>query len=120
VYLGVVPASQARDYYSERAGEMQMGSVSARDVNTIHLVVALFDRGTRKRVTNARVSARFVSDRGRRWSLILQPMTMNGALTYGGYFNLGGNNETSILIDVARPAGSKVQNSTARFEYSRD
>ncbi|MFP5330310.1 MAG: hypothetical protein ACLGHC_09295 [Alphaproteobacteria bacterium] len=120
VYLGVVPAAHAREYASERVGEMRMSGVSPRDVNTIHVVVALFDRGTGKRVTNAKVSARFVSERGRRWSVMLEPMTMNGALTYGGYFNLGGNNETSILIDVARPAGGKIQNSTARFEYSRD
>jgi len=119
VYLGVVPAALTREHSSEQVGEMRMGEVSPRDVNTIHIVVALFDRGTGMRVSNARVNARFVSERGRRWSVMLEPMTMNGALTYGGYSNLDGDNETSILMDVARPAGGKIKSSTARFEYSR-
>jgi hypothetical protein len=120
VYLGVVPAIQTRDYSSEGAGEMSMGGPAANNANNIHLVVALFDHGTGKRITNAQVSARFVGERGRRWSTMLKPMTMNGALTYGAYSNMGGDNKASILIDVERPFGSTTQNLTARFEYSRD
>lgn len=120
VYLGVVPAAQTRDYSSERVGEMKMGGAAANNVNSVHLVVALFDRGTGKRITNAKVTARFLGERGRRWSLMLRPMTMNGAMTYGAYSNIGVNNEASIFIDVARPVGRTSQTSTARFEYSRD
>lgn len=120
VYLGVVPATQTGDYSSERPGEMQMGGPAAADVNGIHLVVALFDHGTRKRVTDARVSARFLGERGHRWSVVLSPMTMNGALTYGAYSNIGANNKASIFIDVDRPFGPRTQNVTARFEYERE
>lgn len=120
VFLGVVPATQTRDYSSERVGDMQMGGAAANDINSIHLVVALFDHGTRKRITDAQVSARFVGERGRHWSVPLKPMTMNGAMTYGAYSNMGGNNNASIMIDVARPFGGRTQNLTARFEYSQD
>lgn len=120
VYLGVVPASQTRDYLSEGVGEMAMGGKAANSVNSIHLVVALFDHGTGKRITDAQVSARFVGERGRRWSTTLKPMTMNGAMTYGSYANMDGDNKVSILIDVERPFGRTTQNLTARFEYSRD
>lgn len=120
VYLGVVPAPQTLGYASERVGDMAMGARTANDINNIHLVVALFDHGSGKRITDARVSARFVGQRGRRWSVALKPMTMNGAMTYGAYSNLGGDNKASILIDVARPFGRSTQNLTARFEYDRD
>lgn len=120
VFLGVVPAMATRHYVSERRGEMKMGGAEADDVNSIHLVVALFDRGSGKRITDARVSARFVGERGRKWSVGLKPMTMNGAMTYGAYSNMGGNNKASILIDVARRAAGRDQSMTARFEYSRD
>ena len=120
VYLGVVPATQTLSYASERVGDMAMGGRAANDINSIHLVVALFDHGSGKRITDAQVSARFVGQRGRRWSVALKPMTMNGAMTYGAYSNLGGDNKASILIDVARPFGRSTQNLTARFEYDRD
>lgn len=120
VYLGVVPATQTRDYSSERVGDMAMGGAAASNANDIHLVVALFDHGTGKRITNAHVSARFIGERGRHWSTALKPMTMNGAMTYGAYSNMGRDNEASILIDVERPFGRSTQNLTARFEYSRD
>ena len=120
VYLGVVPAPQTQDYSSERVGDMTMGGRAANSINDIHLVVALFDHGTGKRITDARVSARFVGERGRRWSTMLKPMTMNGAMTYGAYSNMGGDNNASILIDVERPFGRSTKNLTARFEYSRD
>lgn len=120
VYLGVVPAVATRHYASERRGEMKMGGAAADDVNSIHLVVALFDRGSGKRITDAKVSARFVGERGRKWSVGLKPMTMNGAMTYGAYSNMGGNNKASILIDVARRSAGRDQSMTARFEYNRD
>ena len=120
VHLGVVPATQTRDYASERAGEMAMGGPAASNVNDIHLVVALFDHGTGKRITDAQVRARFIGERGRKWSAALKPMTMNGAMTYGAYSNMGGDNKASILIDVDRPFGRGSKHLTARFEYSQD
>jgi hypothetical protein len=120
VYLGVVPAEQARDYASEGAGEMQMASATANAAGSVHLVVALFDHGSGKRITDARVKARFLGERGRRWSVMLEPMTMNGAMSYGAYSTLGGNKKTSIFIDVARPLAGRTQTMTARFEYTED
>lgn len=120
VYLGVVPATQTAQFSSERAGDMKMGGAAASDINSIHLVVALFDHGTRTRIPNAQVNARFLGERGRRWSVMLNPMTMNGAMTYGAYSNMGGDNSASIFIDVTRPFGRGTQNLTARFEYDRN
>lgn len=120
VFLGVVPADQAQGFASEGSAEMQMAAAHANAAGSIHLVVALFDHGTGKRITDARVKARFLGERGRRWSVALEPMTMNGAMTYGAYSTLGGNRKTSIFIDVARPLAGRTQTMTARFEYTED
>jgi len=120
VFLGVVPATQTGGFSSEGAADMKMGGAAASDINSIHLVVALFDHGTRKRITQAQVTARFLGARGRRWAVTLKPMTMNGAMSYGAYSNMGGDNKASILIDVVRPFGRTTQNLKARFEYDRD
>ena len=120
VYLGVVPAAQTRDYSAEHSGDMAMGGQAANNVHGIHLTVAVFDHGTGKRISDAQVSARFIGERGRRWSAMLKPMTMNGATTYGAYSSMGADEKASILIDVIRPFGGGTQNLTARFEYSHD
>lgn len=120
VYLGVVPAAQTLNYASERTGDMTMGGTAANNIHNIHLTVAVFDHGTGKRITDAQVSARFIAERGRRWSVMLKPMTMNGAMTYGGYSNMGADENASIIINVLRPFGNSTQNLTARFEYSHD
>lgn len=119
VYLGVVPATMTRGS-TEPMGNRAMGGSAAINVHNIHLVVALFDRGTRKRITDAQVSARFLAERGRRWSVMLKPMMVNGAMTYGAYSNMGADEKASILIDLVRPFGRGTQNLTARFEYSHD
>lgn len=120
IYLGVVPAAQTRDYSVERTGNMNMGGAAANSVHGIHLTVAVFDHGTGRRITDAQVSARFIGERGRRWSVALEPMTMNGATTYGAYSSMGADEKASILIGVIRPFGRSTQNLTARFEYSHD
>lgn len=119
VYLGVVPAAITRGS-ADQMGGGAMGGAAANNIHTIHLVVALFDHGTRKRITDAQVSARFLAERGRRWSVMLKPMTVNGAMTYGAYSNMGTDEKVSIFIDFVRPFGRGTQNLTARFEYSHD
>lgn len=120
VFLGVVPAAQTGGHSSERAGDMKMGGAAASNIHNVHLVVALFDHGTRQRIADAQVSARFLGERGRRWSVMLKPMTVNGAMSYGAYSNMGADEKASIFIDVVRPFGRTSQNVTARFEYSHD
>lgn len=119
VYLGVVPAAMTRGS-AEPMGDGAMGGAAAKNIHNIHLVVALFDHGTGKRITDAQVSARFVGERGRRWSAVLKPMVVNGATSWGAYSNMGADEKASILVDVDRPFGSGTQNLTARFEYDHD
>lgn len=120
VYLGIVPAALTRNHPGDVKGELMHGGAPANSIHNVHVLVAVFDRPTRARVTNARVNARFLGERGRKWSVRLQPMKVNGALTYGGYTSLGSDEQPSIFIDVMRQLSGRPRAVTARFEYSHD
>jgi hypothetical protein len=120
VYLGIVPAALTRNHPGDVKGALMHGGAPSTSIHNVHVMVAAFDRSTGSRITNARVRARFLGERGRKWSVRLQPMTVNGAMTYGGYTNLGSDEEPSIFIDVGRQLSGKPRVVTARFEYSHD
>jgi hypothetical protein len=120
VYLGIVPAGLTRNHPGDVKDTIMHGGTRDRSVHNVHVMVALFDRATGARIGNARVRARFLGERGRKWSVRLQPMTVNGALTYGGYTNLGTEEEPSVSIDVVRQFAGRPRMVTARFEYRHD
>ena len=120
VYLGIVPAALTRNHPGDVTGTVMHGGTTNRSIHNVHVMVAVFDRATGARIGNARVRARFLGDRGRKWSLQLQPMTVNAALTYGGYTNLGADEAPIVYIDVERPVARKARTVTARFEYAHD
>lgn len=120
VYLGIVPAALTRNHPGDAKGALMHGGTADRSIHNVHVMVALFDRATGARIGNARVRARFLGERGRKWSVRLQPMTVNGALTYGGYTNLGTEEEPTVSIDVVRQFAGRPRMVTARFEYQHD
>lgn len=120
VYLGIVPAALTRDHPGDVRGTLMHGGTPDRSIHNVHVMVALFDRATGARITSEWVRARFLGERGRKWSVRLQPMTVNGALTYGGYTNLGTDEEPAVSIDVVRQFAGKPRMVTARFEYQHD
>ena len=120
VYLGIVPAALTRNHPGDASGTLMHGGTSDRSIHNVHVMVALFDRATGRRITNAQVRARLLGERGRKWTVQLQPMTVNGALTFGGYTNLGTDEEPSVSIDVVRQFAGKPRRVTARFDYRHD
>ena len=119
VYVGVVPAALTRAHPMTHV-ERQMHGNQAWDIHEIHVMVAVFDKSTGERITNAQIDARMIGEHGRRWAVHLVPMTINGALTYRAYTNLGQEENPSIIIDVSRPAGTRMSKVSARFEYQHD
>jgi len=117
IYLGVVPAALTRNHPGDRPGTLMHGQRPDNSIHNIHVMAAVFDHGG-ARITNARVEARFVGERGRRWSLRLQPMTVNGALTYGGYTSMEADMNATIFIDVMRSGRGNML--TASFDYTHD
>ena len=114
VYLGVMPTEamwEQREFYPEHF----QGEEVPRGKNVYHVVVALFDRVTGERITDADVEAR-VSPLG-----LVGPkrhfdtMTEAGALTYYQYFTLSPHDRYVIHVMIRRPQATQI--AEAKFGY---
>jgi hypothetical protein len=114
VYFGIVPAQLVRGHPKEHPeGEMH-GGVSAGEN---HIMVALFERASGQRITDAEVTAA-VSGKGmKRLRKRLEPMTVAGAQTYGNYFAMPGAGPYRIEVEIRRPGAARALR--ASFTWAR-
>lgn len=114
VYLGVVPAAMVQERYENRAEAVMHGGASGKP-GRYHVMVALFDEHSGRRLTAAAVEAT-VSEIGLSGSRkILEPMEVGGVITYGNYFELSGAGWYRIELEI-RPAGA-ARPTRASFQY---
>jgi hypothetical protein len=114
IYLGVLPADMVRGHPPEHPEGVMHGGAPAGES---HVMVALFERASGRRITDAAVEAA-VSGKGmERSRKSLEPMTVAGALTYGNYFTLLGPGPYRIEIEI-RVAGL-VKPVRATFFWAR-
>lgn len=82
---------------------------------TYHLVVALFDHVTQKRISDARVTAAVqeigLSETRRK----LEPMRTGDMISYGAYLDLGGTGPYRVKLEVRRPDRPGIV--SGQFEY---
>jgi hypothetical protein len=109
VYLGVVPAAVVHGHPPEHTGRgLHGGAPEGRYVH--HLLVAVFEEATGARVTNAAVTATIY---GRRRSpetrITLEPMTVSGAMVYGGFATLPPRDYYRLEVEVLRPGAAAVR-----------
>lgn len=101
VYLGVLPAQVVRGHTPGQLPEPH--GRAPRGVHQYHLTAAVFDEKTGERISDAQVSAT-IAGLGLADSRIeLKPMQIAGTLTYGGYFNLPGEDRYTIRIEIRKP-----------------
>jgi hypothetical protein len=114
VYFGIVPAQLVRGHPPEHPeGEMHGGV----PVGENHILVALFERASGQRITDAEVTAA-VSGKGmKRLNKRLEPMTVAGALTYGNYFAMPGTGPYRIEVEIRRPGVARALR--ASFTWAR-
>ena len=121
IYLGVVPAAVTRGHPAEHPESTMHGGVAHPTAHDVHLVVAVFRKGSGRRITNAVVTARVQAAGGGARSVRLAPMTINRVISYGGYVSLGSFEDAMIAVDVTRPnLAPTIRTKTARFEYVHD
>lgn len=116
IYLGVVPAEIVQGH-PVTPGDVQAlhgGTPGSR--NSHHVVVALFDAKTGARITDARVGAGF-GRRVREHQPLrdLEPMEINGKMSYGGFFLLRETSGLQVHLEIRRDATSHPV--TAVFAY---
>lgn len=109
IYLGVMPAQLTQEHPGMHGSKMDKE-------HSYHILVALFDSKTRKRITDAKVKAT-VSLIGMGGSTKkLEPMR-DEPLSYGNYFTLHEPEIYRIKVDIRR--GDSKHVSVAEFTFRR-
>lgn len=113
-YLGVVPAEITKGHKPTQPEGPMHGGVPEGGYQ-YHLVAAVFNANTGERITDATVTAQ-VSGLGKSGAKqTLDPMSIAGTLSYGGYIVLAGPGVYTIALTITRPAASRPI--TLKFPY---
>ncbi len=101
IYLGFMPAQTVKALPAN-ATESGMHDGSGASAHGEHIIAALFDAATGKRITDAHVEAAVGElGCGDTWKR-LEPMRINNTVTYGNYFDMQGQGriyEVHLRID---------------------
>jgi len=106
IYLGVMPAQIVRGHPpAQQENRMHGGIPEGR--NSVHLVVALFDEASGKRIEGAQITAE-VSELGLGGkSKKLDTMRIADTITYGNYFVMMSEKNYRIRLSIRLPGGAK-------------
>ncbi|MFQ5755892.1 MAG: hypothetical protein ACE5H7_07315 [Acidiferrobacterales bacterium] len=102
IYFGIIAAEIIRGHSKEHAERKMHGGIPA-GAHKDHLIIALFDRVTGKRITDAQVTVtvREIGLAGE--TKKLEPMEIADTITYGNYFDMPSRDTYRILIRIRRP-----------------
>lgn len=106
IYIGIVPAEIILGHEKEHPESKMHGGVP-NSPSSFHLLVALFDNTTGKRITNAQVTANISNNGQSSGTKQLDPMNIANTITYGNYFTLGNAGEFQIKIEIRQPGIDK-------------
>ena len=81
-----------------------------------YVTVAAFDARSGQRIADAVVKARVSGAAGAGREQTLKPITVGGAVSYGGYFPMAGGGPYKVAVHVIRPGSSAPVD--AQFQYS--
>ena len=110
LYWGITSAEEAED----QPGVAALTDASVKDQR--HLVVALYEDKSGARINDARVTAKIT-----RFGLVtveektLRPLRVNGAVSYGNYFDMPPDRTHSIMVEIKRPNVAQAVN--VKFKY---
>lgn len=118
IYIGVLPAEMVKGHpRTHSEGVMHDGVPAGK--NRYHMMVALFDDASGKRISVAGVKAR-VSEFGLSGQeKKLDPMVIAGTVTYGNYFAMPNPGPYRINIKIRHAKPHSVGTIEAEFEYRR-
>jgi uncharacterized small protein (DUF1192 family) len=108
IYLGVIPAQLTQKHYKMHGG-------ITKNEHSYHIVVAIFDEKTQKRITGAKVKATISALGMSGKSKELE--TMHGELlSYGNYFSMNDAILYRIKVEIDRKNKTKA---VANFIFNR-
>jgi hypothetical protein len=118
VEMGVLPAELIQGQLTTPGGPDALHGGTAPDSSSHHIVVAVFDAKTGARITDARIRAG-VGNRSYNHEpeKPLEPMEINGAMTYGGFFPMPGQGVWRIHLLVQRIGEPKAVEANFAYEH---
>ncbi len=118
IYLGVFPSEMILGHPKPHAEAEMHGGVPSGE-HRYHVTVALFDAATGRRITDAQVKAR-VSEFGLSGTeKKLEPMTIDGTISYGNYFTMSGTGIYRIRLQIRRPGTAQVIEAEFEYQHAR-
>ena len=119
VYVGVLPAEMLFGH-PKGHHEREMHGGVPDGARRHHVVVALFETASGRRIANAKVKVG-VSSIGMATSWARkEPMSINGMTTYGAYVTLPGPGPYKIRVEIKRPDADKAAEVELDYPFSRD
>ncbi len=109
IYLGVIPTQLIKDH-----ADMHDGTTDKE--HTYHILIAIFDNKSDKRIRNVKVKATAIPLGMKGETKNLEPMHGN-LRSFGNYFTLSKTTPYTINIEIIRPE-NKVK-SIAKFIFNR-
>jgi len=114
VYYGLMPSALVGAHPASHPEASMHGGVPDNRYS-YHLIVALFDHATQKRIPDARVMASVeelgLGETRRR----LEPMRIGDTISYGAYFNLSGSSPYRVRLKVNR--AGRHDTMSGQFQY---
>lgn len=120
VHLRIAPAAIVSGHAHELPEARMRGGVPGGRIHNVHMVVALFNALTGARITDATVVAHIIEPGGKQWSVPLEPITVDGAVSYGGYATFVKASDYWIGVQVQRLQHTRRHPVTAHFTYAHD
>ncbi len=130
VYLGVMPSQMIMEHPRMQGvvilpqgqkltlpGQPHIHSMVPASTHRYHVLVALFDSASGKRITDAKVVATVTTPGLAAKEQKLEPLHMEGAVSYGYHFLMPGPGQYKILIDIQRPGAERP--ARVNFIYTR-
>ncbi len=114
IYFGILPSAMTKGHPSSHE-EATMHGGPGGSAHRFHILVAVFDAVTGKRVEDANVSATITGLGLAGTKKVLEPMRIADTTTYGNYYDLGGSSRFRIAVEVQQP--SKTKPVTVEFAY---
>jgi hypothetical protein len=116
VFYGLVPAAVVRRGHPSDHPERHMHGGAPAALDSEHLIVALFDRASSRRIENAEITAS-VARGAHSTTRLLESMRINETTSYGAYFAMPAPGDYRIDLSIRIP--DRPQPVHARFEHQR-
>lgn len=118
IYLGVLPSEMVLGHPNSHTEAGMHGGVPPGE-HRYHVMVALFDAATGKRITGAQVKATVSELALSGTEKTLEPMLIADTISYGNYFKMSGTGIYRIQVQIRRPGAAQAIEAEFEYQHAR-